>query len=163
MSIGDTRTVSPSVAAAAMLSMNSKNCVARTIEYGIDDAGDQLLLRDLGPQVAAVGQPVGADDGHRDVMSDPGGRLGGEQVAGRRREELEDRAASSNDGEFDTSTTTDAPSRASARPSPVMVLTPVFGAAASASWPCSRSSSTSFDPDASGAADDHDLHGVTPS
>ena len=32
ISIGDTRTVSPSVAAAVMLSMNSKNCVARTIE-----------------------------------------------------------------------------------------------------------------------------------
>ncbi|MBB5781322.1 hypothetical protein [Nonomuraea jabiensis] len=38
-------------------------------------------------------------------------------------------AARSNDGEFDTSTTTCAP----ASPSPVSVLTPVFGAAATAS------------------------------
>jgi hypothetical protein len=42
-------------------------------------------------------------------------------------------AASSNEGELDTSTTTWAPARASARPSPVSVLTPVFGAAATAS------------------------------
>jgi hypothetical protein len=55
-------------------------------------------------------------------------------------------AASSKEGEFDTSTTTEAPLRASARPSPVMVLTPESGDAATASWPCSRSLLTSFDP-----------------
>src|SRR3954464_11763258 len=53
---------------------------------------------------------------------------------------------SSNDGELDTSTTTDAPLRMSASPSPVRVLTPVLGAAATASCPCSRSLGTSFDP-----------------
>ena len=42
-------------------------------------------------------------------------------------------AASSNDGEFDTSTTTSAPARASVRPSPVRVLTPVPGDAGTAS------------------------------
>ena len=78
-------------------------------------------------------------------MADAGGRLGLEQV----RDNVvknSSTAASSNDGEFDTSTTTDAPCSASASPSPVMVLTPVLGAAASGSWPCSRSRSTTFAP-----------------
>src|SRR5437762_8667476 len=55
-------------------------------------------------------------------------------------------AASSQEGEFDTSTTTEAPFSTSASPSPVKVLTPVLGAAATASCPCSRSLLTSFDP-----------------
>ena len=38
MSAGGSRTVSPSVASAVMRSRNSKNCVARTIEYGIEDS-----------------------------------------------------------------------------------------------------------------------------
>src|SRR5262245_3427528 len=55
-------------------------------------------------------------------------------------------AASSQEGELDTSTTTEAPFSTSARPSPVRVFTPVLGAAATASCPCSRSLLTSFDP-----------------
>src|SRR5690348_13881532 len=55
-------------------------------------------------------------------------------------------AESSQDGEFDTSTTTEAPFSTSASPSPVRVLTPVLGAAATASCLCSRSLLTSFDP-----------------
>ena len=53
MSTGGSRTVVPSVAASAMRLTNSKNCVAWTIEYGIADALDQLLLRDLRSEVAA--------------------------------------------------------------------------------------------------------------
>src|SRR6266513_1553571 len=55
-------------------------------------------------------------------------------------------AASSQEGEFVTSTTTDAPFSASASPSPVMELTPDLGDAATASCPRSRSLLTSFDP-----------------
>src|SRR6266852_2766430 len=55
-------------------------------------------------------------------------------------------AASSQEGEFVTSTTTDAPFSASASPSPVMELRPDLGDAATASCPCSRSLLTSFDP-----------------
>src|SRR6185436_4424372 len=55
-------------------------------------------------------------------------------------------AVSSNDGEFDTSTTTAAPSKASASPSPVSVFTPESGDAGSTWWHCSPSSRTSFDP-----------------
>jgi hypothetical protein len=55
-------------------------------------------------------------------------------------------ALASNDGEFETSTTVDAPSSALSSPSPVRVLTPGLGDAATASWPCSRSLVTSFDP-----------------
>src|SRR5262245_17044168 len=53
---------------------------------------------------------------------------------------------SSNDGELAMSTTTAAFASASAKPSPVMVLTPVFGAAAIASCPFRLSFSTTFDP-----------------
>jgi hypothetical protein len=45
-----------------------------------------------------------------------------------------------------TSTTTWAPRSASLRPSPVIVLTPVFGAAATALWPLAWSFWTTFDP-----------------
>jgi hypothetical protein len=55
-------------------------------------------------------------------------------------------AASSKDGEFDTSTTTAALSRASAKPSPVSVLTPECGDAGTTWWPCSRRLRTSFEP-----------------
>src|SRR5215510_1932744 len=55
-------------------------------------------------------------------------------------------AESSNDGEFETSTTTCAPLRTSANPSPVSVLTPVLGAAATASCPSALSLVMSFDP-----------------
>src|SRR5262249_11849329 len=55
-------------------------------------------------------------------------------------------ATSSNDGEFETSTTTCAPLSTSANPSPVSVLTPVLGAAATASCPSALSLVTSFDP-----------------
>src|SRR5215510_8803960 len=55
-------------------------------------------------------------------------------------------AFSSNEGEFETSTTTDAPRRTSASPAPVSVLTPVSGDAGTASWPWSLSLVTSFDP-----------------
>ena len=42
-------------------------------------------------------------------------------------------AVSSNDGELDTSTTTDAPASTSSRPSPVIVLTPDAGEAGTTS------------------------------
>jgi hypothetical protein len=55
-------------------------------------------------------------------------------------------AASSNEGELETSMTTSAPSSASARPSPVIVLRPVLRSAATASCPCWLSFSTSLEP-----------------
>src|SRR5437870_3686182 len=55
-------------------------------------------------------------------------------------------AASSQEGEFDTSTTTEAPFSTSANPSPVTLLTPELGDAAIAWCPCSRSLLTSFEP-----------------
>ena len=82
-----------------MLLMNSKNWVAWTIEYGIAGRLDQGLLDELRQevaggrlrQVAALGQLLRADDRQRDVVADAGGRLRGQQVAGRRREEVERR------------------------------------------------------------------------
>src|SRR3954453_18817195 len=55
-------------------------------------------------------------------------------------------ASSSHDGELETSMIVAAPATAAPRPSPVIVLTPVLGVAASASWPCSPSKVTSFEP-----------------
>src|SRR5579862_2791648 len=55
-------------------------------------------------------------------------------------------AASSQEGEFVTSITTEAPFSASARPSPVMLFTPVLGAAARGWCPCSRNFLTSHEP-----------------
>src|SRR5262249_9123990 len=55
-------------------------------------------------------------------------------------------ALSSNEGEFARSTTTWVPASTSASPSPVIVLTPESGDAATTSWPFCRSLFTSFDP-----------------
>nr|WP_314506875.1 hypothetical protein [uncultured Microbacterium sp.] len=55
-------------------------------------------------------------------------------------------SSGANDGEFETSTTTSAPASTSATPSPVIVFTPVFGDAATASWPCAASFATTFEP-----------------
>src|SRR6266850_3676161 len=55
-------------------------------------------------------------------------------------------ATSSKDGELETSTTTWAPLSTSANPSPVSVLTPELGDAATASCPTALSFVTSFDP-----------------
>src|SRR5262245_16279780 len=55
-------------------------------------------------------------------------------------------ALASNEGELARSITTCVPTRASLRPSPVMVLTPVLGEAATTSWPPWRSMATVFEP-----------------
>src|SRR4051812_38679290 len=55
-------------------------------------------------------------------------------------------ALSSNEGELERSTTTCVPARACARPSPVMVFTPVLGAAAMTSWPPWRRMAAVFEP-----------------
>src|SRR5512132_2520013 len=55
-------------------------------------------------------------------------------------------ALSSNEGELARSITTCAPATASLSPSPVMVLTPLLGEAATTSWPPSRRIATVFEP-----------------
>src|SRR5215469_8137663 len=55
-------------------------------------------------------------------------------------------ALSSNEGELARSITTCAPAMASLSPSPVMVLTPVLGEAATTSWPPWRRMATVFEP-----------------
>ena len=52
---------------------------------------DELLLHALGVEVALVLQTLGADHGQGHVVLHAGRLLGGEQVAGRRREEVEHR------------------------------------------------------------------------
>src|SRR5258708_5878167 len=55
-------------------------------------------------------------------------------------------ALSSNEGELARSITTCVPAMASSRPSPVMLLTPVLGEAATTSWPPWRRIATVFEP-----------------
>src|SRR5690606_4774397 len=55
-------------------------------------------------------------------------------------------ASPSNEGELETSMTISLLARRSSRPSPVIVSTPVPGAAATASWPRLRNSSTTLEP-----------------
>src|SRR5215471_12473373 len=55
-------------------------------------------------------------------------------------------ALSSNEGELARSITTCAPATASLTPSPVMVLTPLLGDAATTSWPPRRRMATVFEP-----------------
>src|SRR5215510_13174615 len=55
-------------------------------------------------------------------------------------------ALSSKEGELARSITTCVPAMAAVRPSPVMVLTPVWGEAATTSWPLWRSMGTAFEP-----------------
>src|SRR5207302_3580707 len=55
-------------------------------------------------------------------------------------------ALSSNEGEFDTSTTMSVPASAGCRPSPVTALTPLLGDACSTSWPRARSNRANFEP-----------------
>src|ERR1700750_111829 len=55
-------------------------------------------------------------------------------------------ALSSNEGELARSITTCAPAVASLSPSPVMVLTPLLGEAATTSWPPWRRMATVFEP-----------------
>jgi hypothetical protein len=55
-------------------------------------------------------------------------------------------ALSSNEGELARSITTCAPAMASLSPSPVMLLTPVLGEAATTSWPPWRRMATVFEP-----------------
>ena len=107
---------------------------------------DQLFLRHLGAEVAALRNPVGADHRQRDVMPRrprPPRRPSGCGPTSRR-----------TPGPPCPRTTASwrrrpryrAPSSASASPSPVTALTPELGDAAFTSWPSARSLPTSLVP-----------------
>ena len=132
---------------------------------GLDDLGQELeelrraqdrvrdvprldlgLLGDLGAQVAAVGQEIGPDDATTarwwptPAARSAASRLRVEVVKNART------ASSSQAGALETSTTTSAPAITSARPSPLMVSTPVAGDAGTASCPCAASRRTTLLP-----------------
>jgi hypothetical protein len=71
-------------------------------------------------------------------------------------------AASAQDGEFVTSTTTFAPASASASPSPVMVLTPEEGGGRHGLVASLAQKRYQLLADEPAAADHHDLHVETP-
>src|SRR5215469_8558241 len=111
---------------------NSKNWVACTIEYGIDE-----LLISFSCAILARKYPLSA---RRSVpTTDNATRCftpASPPYLRRLRVEVSKKfstAESSQEGEFDTSTSTEAPFSASASPSPVRVLTPELGDAATAS------------------------------
>ena len=69
-------------------------------------------------------------------------------------------ALSSNEGELARSITTCVPAMASLSPSPVIVLTPVFGAAATTLVAALAQNGDGLRADQAGPADDDDLHGL---
>jgi hypothetical protein len=60
----------------------------RVVQPGVDD---RLLLHDLGPHVAALGQPVGPDDRQRHVVADASRLRGRDKVRRRPGEEVHHR------------------------------------------------------------------------
>ena len=69
-------------------------------------------------------------------------------------------ASSSKEGEFETSISTSAPSSTFASPSPVSVLTPVFGRGGHSFVLLLAEAGDDLRTDQAGSADDNDLHGV---
>src|SRR6202042_1319932 len=139
----------------AILLANSKNCVAWTIEKGITDSAISFSCTSFARKYPRI--VFSPSDGllwaRRPVPTTESATWCCTPAACSYRRRLpvavvkKSRAAfSSKDGEFDTSTTTEAPFSASASPSPVSVLTPELGDAASAACPCLQSFLTSFDP-----------------
>ena len=118
------------------------------------------FLRRLRAEVAAVLDPIGSDHRERDVVPDAGGSLRIEQVPGGRHEEVQHRPFVAQ-GDSITSTTTCAPARASANPSPVMASTPERRDAATTSWPLARRTLASSRADVAAATHDDDPHSCT--
>ena len=94
-------------------------------ENRVGNAGalDQPFLSNLGAKVPVAGEAVDPDDGERQMVPDSADLLRCEKVPARGLEEVRT-ARSSQEGEFDTSTTTWVPARARLSPSPVMMFTP---------------------------------------
>ena len=99
-----------------------------------------MLLGDLGAEIAIVGRPIGADDGERDMVPDAGGGLRRERVAPEvSKNSSTARSLGRRIGEVDHHLCA---GHGLAEPSPVMVLTPVLGEAATTSWPPWRRTAT---------------------
>ena len=72
-----------------MAPTKSKNCVARTIVYGMLEALMRFSCASLRAEVAAGEEAIGADDGEGDVVADAGGSFGGVDIAAGGFEEVE--------------------------------------------------------------------------
>src|SRR5215204_368650 len=115
-----------------MVLRNSKNCVACTMEYGIGPALMSFSCASFAWKYPLCGarRSVPTTDSATWWDTPASASAASRLVVDLLKNSIA--AASSKDGEFDTSTTTDAPVRTSGRPSPVTVFTPVEGAAATA-------------------------------
>src|SRR5262249_34328929 len=139
----ESRTVSPSAPESAIPPRNSKNCVARTIEYGTPPASISFSWLTFARMYPLSGMRSAPTTDRATWCPTPAVR----SAATRLRVEVSKNAitaVSSHDGEFVTSTTTFAPASAWANPWPVRLLTPEEGEADTASWP--RSSGIRFLP-----------------
>jgi hypothetical protein len=106
---------------------------------------DQCLLGDLGAEIAIVGVRSVPTMDSATWCRPPAAA----SAARRLRPEVwknSSTALSSNEGELGRSITTGAPAMASFRPSPVRVLTPLLGEAATTSWPPWCRMATVFEP-----------------
>src|SRR6185369_4013696 len=138
---------------SAMPLMNSKNWVACTIEYGIPDvrirASSTSFARKY-PAVVFAGSPPSDSPC---VPTTERAMWWPTPAAASATSRLWVEVAKNSSAvrysklaEFETSTTAEAPSRAAARPSPVIVLTPSRGDAGTASCPFSARMATTFEP-----------------
>ena len=107
---------------------------------------DQLLLRNLRAQVAAVRRSFGPHDRQGDVVTDAGRHLLRPAVSALRSRKNSITAASSHDGELDTSITTDAPAMASCESFAGQRVDPGVRRGRSASCPREPSILTTFEP-----------------
>src|SRR5262249_34429497 len=141
----ESRTVPPSAPESAIPPRNSKNCVARTIEYGTSPALIRPSWLTFARMYPLSGMRSAPTTDRATWCPTPAAR----SAASTLRVEVSKNAitaASSHDGEFVTSTMTFAPANAWASPSPVRLLTPDDGDAATTSWPFLRRLVTSFFP-----------------
>lgn len=144
-STGANRTVSPRVASSVILRRNSKNWVAWTIVYGMPESRIRFSWVCLARKYPLSGsRSVPTTD--RTTWWPTFARFSASRMLRVDLSKNSLTAESSNEGEFVTSTTASAPSRARSRPAPVMVSTPVPGEAATASCPWSANMATTLEP-----------------
>src|SRR5262245_58507279 len=145
MGASGTRTAPPSAPDWAIPPRNSKNCVARTIVYGTLPPSISLSWATLARRYPLSGIRSAPTTDSATWCPTPAAASAGRRLRADVSKNSST-ALSSNEGEFDTSTTTWAPARAPASPSPVSVLTPDEGDADTASWPRWRSRGINFLP-----------------
>src|SRR6266536_2188773 len=91
MRVAGRRMVVSSEVSNTTVSVNSKNWVACTMEYGVGPLAEQALLQGLGTVVVQLGHLVHADDRQDHLVPDTGALSRGQQVGHGGAEEVQGR------------------------------------------------------------------------